>query len=472
MRIELLGGSTKEELESRIQRVAAAGKLSRFNGNVFEVLDSCNDFESNLKLIKRIIKMGHKSIIEHDYLVFALCDVTPIVEQTIIGNRLTSFTIKSRREVDFRTAGFYTPEFRNKNLEEHEKNEELKKKYNEHMQYLFNTYGEIVDKDVNVEDARFILPYCFHSNIIMGLDGRELEKLVISLRNGRLSRIQELKELGDRLYEIIKEEVPYLKVSLKNVENKDENQFEYIESISKRPEIKILDKPKILSYTPNADDVVVKSNIMYHYQCSEEKADEILKEMIKKDEHAREKIMNNILHKEERRELEQVSFSFQIPISLSILTHLTRHRMHSLLVPEFIPMWDMKNYVTPVTIKNKANDLFQEAIEKNMKMFEEFKDAGVAEEDLIYFYVGAQMLNVVTTMSARTLQWILRLRCCNKAQWQIRFIAQEIARKVSEVAPLIGKGLGPTCITDRYCGEGRECCGLIDKLLEADKNKA
>jgi thymidylate synthase (FAD) len=472
MRIELLGGSTKEELESRIQRVAAAGKLSRFNGNVFEVLDSCNDFESNLKLIKRIIKMGHKSIIEHDYLVFALCDVTPIVEQTIIGNRLTSFTIKSRREVDFRTAGFYTPEFRNKNLVEHEKNEELKKKYNEHMQYLFNTYGEIVDKDVNVEDARFILPYCFHSNIIMGLDGRELEKLVISLRNGRLSRIQELKELGDRLYEIIKEEVPYLKVSLKNVENKDENQFEYIESISKRPEIKILDKPKILSYTPNADDVVIKSNIMYHYQCSEEKADEILKEMIKKDEHAREKIMNNILHKEERRELEQVSFSFQIPISLSILTHLTRHRMHSLLVPEFIPMWDMKNYVTPVTVKNKANDIFQEAIEKNMKMFEEFKDAGVAEEDLIYFYVGAQMLNVVTTMSARTLQWILRLRCCNKAQWQIRFIAQEIARKVSEVAPLIGKGLGPTCITDRYCGEGRECCGLIDKLLEADKNKA
>ena len=472
MRIELLGGSTKEELESRIQRVAAAGKLSRFNGNVFEVLDSCNDFESNLKLIKRIIKMGHKSIIEHDYLVFALCDVTPIVEQTIIGNRLTSFTIKSRREVDFRTAGFYTPEFRNKNLVEHEKNEELKKKYNEHMQYLFNIYGEIVDKNVNVEDARFILPYCFHSNIIMGLDGRELEKLVISLRNGRLSRIQELKELGDRLYEIIKEEVPYLKVSLKNVENKDENQFEYIESISKRPEIKILDKPKILSYTPNADDVVIKSNIMYHYQCSEEKADEILKEMIKKDEHAREKIMNNILHKEERRELEQVSFSFQIPISLSILTHLTRHRMHSLLVPEFIPMWDMKNYVTPVTVKNKANDIFQEAIEKNMKMFEEFKDAGVAEEDLIYFYVGAQMLNVVTTMSARTLQWILRLRCCNKAQWQIRFIAQEIARKVSEVAPLIGKGLGPTCITDRYCGEGRECCGLIDKLLEADKNKA
>ena len=124
MKIELLGGCTKDELESRVQRVAAAGKLSRFPGNVFEVIESCDDYESNLKLIKRIIKMGHKSIIEHDYLVFALCDVTPIVEQTIIGNRLTSFTIKSRREVDFRNVGFYIPEFRNKDLELHNDNEE------------------------------------------------------------------------------------------------------------------------------------------------------------------------------------------------------------------------------------------------------------------------------------------------------------------------------------------------------------
>ena len=90
MKIELLGGGKKEELEERIKTIAAAGKLSRFSGNVFEVLESCDNYEKNLKLIKRIIKMGHKSIIEHDYLVFAISDITPIVEQTIIGNRLTS----------------------------------------------------------------------------------------------------------------------------------------------------------------------------------------------------------------------------------------------------------------------------------------------------------------------------------------------------------------------------------------------
>ena len=471
MKIELLGGCTKDELESRIQRVAAAGKLSRFPGNVFEVIESCDDYESNLKLVKRIIKMGHKSIIEHDYLVFALCDVTPIVEQTIIGNRLTSFTIKSRREVEFRNVGFYVPEFRDKDLNVHKDNEAIKEEYIAHMKNLFNIYGDIVDTEVKVEDARFVLPYSYHSNIIMGLDARELEKMIVSMRMGRLSRIQELKELGDLLYDVAKEYIPYLPATIKQMEVTDKNEFEYLESMYERPEIKIADKTSLISYTKNADDVILESMIMYHYQCSEKKAKDILKDMVKKDELAREKLMDTILHKEERRELEQVSFTFQIPISLAILTHLTRHRMHALLVPEFVPMWNLNNYVTPATIKAKEDTLalYEKAIKLNIEKFEEFKAKGIAEEDLIYFYLGAQMLNVVTTMNARNIQWVCRQRCCNKAQWQIRYIANDIQKQVKEVAPLLGKGLGATCMTDRVCNEGRECCGLIDKLLEADK---
>src|SRR5574344_1248518 len=172
MKIELLGGCSEKELEERVKKIAAAGKLSRFPGNVYEVLDSCDEFEKNLKLVKRIIKMGHKSIIEHDYLVFAICDVSPIIEQTIIGNRLASFTIKSRREVDFRTVGFYTPKFRDENGNLHKDNEKLQNKYKEYMQSLFDKYGSFVDRGIKTEDARFMLPYCYNSNIIMGLDGR------------------------------------------------------------------------------------------------------------------------------------------------------------------------------------------------------------------------------------------------------------------------------------------------------------
>lgn len=465
MEIKLLGGATKEELERRIRNVAAAGKLSRFPGNVFEVLEVSNDYESNLKMIKRIIKMGHKSIIEHDYLVFGLCDVTPIIEQTIIGSRLSSFTIKSRREVDFRTAGFYTPKFRDKNGEEIKASKEIEEKYKNHMQYLFNSYGDIVDLGISVEDARFILPYCYHSNIIMGLDGRELERMILSFTKGNLSKIQELKEFGEKLYEIVKEYVPYLVPGIEKVEENLESGFEYLEENYKKPEIKINSKPELISYNSNPDDVIINSYIMYHYQVSMDEAKKILEELEKKDKDVKEKIMDIILHKDERRELEQTSFTFQIPISLSILTHLTRHRMHSLLVPEFLPIWDMNNYIIPETIKenSKALEIYEKAVKKNIEVFEEFKK-DIYEEDLIYFYLGCQMLNVVTTMNARNLQWISRMRCCNKAQWQIRQIAWGMVNEVKEIAPLLGKGLGPTCMTDRYCGEGKESCGLIDKL--------
>ena len=468
MKIELLGGYTKDELDSRIKKVAAAGKLSRYPGNVLEVLETCNDTEKNIKLIKRIIGMGHKSIIEHDYLVFALCDVTPIVEQTIIGNRLTSFTIKSRREVDFRNVGFYIPDFRDKSLNIHKDNEKLKEKYITHMKYLFNTYGDIVDLGINKEDARFVLPYSYHSNIIMGLDARELEKLIISLVSGHLSKINDLKDFGNELLSITREYVPYLTDSIdKEMEkNTDDTSFKYLEDLCPRPEIKVIDKPKLISYTPDSDDVIINSSIMYHYQCDKNTANSIVEKAINKDSSFKEKFMNIILHKNESRELEQVQFTFQIPISLSILTHLTRHRTHSLLIPEFTPLWNFNNYVTPSTISTNVEclNLYKNAIQENIKMVDYFKSEGVIDEDLVHFYLGCQMLNVVTTLNARTAQWICRMRCCNKAQWQIRNIAKEIAKQINEVAPLLGKGLGPTCMTDLVCNEGKESCGLINTL--------
>lgn len=471
MQVELLGGCTKEELEYRVKKVAAAGKLSRFPGNVFEVLESCDEYEKNLKLVKRIIKMGHKSIIEHDYLVFALCDVSPIIEQTIIGNRLTSFTIKSRREVDFRNVGYYIPEFRDVNLKPHKDNEKIKEEYKNHMQSLFNFYADMVDDEINKEDARFIIPYSYHSNIIMGLNARELEKMVISFLYGRLSRLSEVRELGEKLYDLIKKYVPYLVDNIESQEKKDDNPFALLEENAPRPEIEILPEAKVIAHTENPDEVVLEAHVMYHYQCTREKAKEILKEMEARDSKIREKLMYVILNKPENRELEQVSFTIQIPISLSILTHLTRHRMHSLLVPEFVPMWNLNNYIVPNTIKEKGWEAkYREHVEKNIEVFNRFKAMGIAEEDLIYFYIGGQMCNVLTTMNARNIQWVCRMRCCNKAQWQIRNIANQIAAQVKIIAPLIGKGIGPTCITNHVCNEGRESCGLIDKILAKEED--
>ena len=164
MKIQMLGGNTQEEINRRLQVVASAGNLSRADGTVTQVFESHNDYESNLKLARAVIGYGHKSIAEHDYICFALENVTPIVEQTIIGYRLTSFTIKSRRNVDFRNVGFYIPDFHDKDGNILENNEELKNTYTKYMQSLFNKYGDLVDEELPVEDCRDILPYSYYSN--------------------------------------------------------------------------------------------------------------------------------------------------------------------------------------------------------------------------------------------------------------------------------------------------------------------
>ena len=63
-----------EEVERRLEIVSTAGRLSRNKGNVFDALgiSENNSFDKNLSFIKRVVKMGHDSITDHDYLVFAL----------------------------------------------------------------------------------------------------------------------------------------------------------------------------------------------------------------------------------------------------------------------------------------------------------------------------------------------------------------------------------------------------------------
>ena len=60
MKIVMLGGNTKKEIEKRLQIVAAAGNLSRADGTVTEVFESRNDYEANLKSENTYIKKQNK----------------------------------------------------------------------------------------------------------------------------------------------------------------------------------------------------------------------------------------------------------------------------------------------------------------------------------------------------------------------------------------------------------------------------
>jgi thymidylate synthase (FAD) len=213
------------------------------------------------------------------------------------------------------------------------------------------------------------------------------------------------------------------------------------------------------------DKDIIVSALMNRYQIDAVKARGIYDKLSYKD---KEEIMKVICTNKEQRELEQVSFTYQIPVSLAVLTHLTRHRMHSLLIPDFIPMWDLSKHIVPNSIKNKCLDVYEEIYDKNTKVFNEFKNNNVEEKDLVYFYLSGHKVNVTTNINGRTLEWISRMRCCNKAQWEIRNNVNEMVRLAKDVAPIYGKHLGATCDVYGYCPEGKECCGKVYTLKKGE----
>ena len=75
-------------------------------------------------------------------------------------------------------------------------------------------------------------------------------------------------------------------------------------------------------------------------------------------------------------------------------------------------------------------------------MFDYFKEQGVRDEDLIYFYLSGNACNITTTTNARNLEWMSRMRCCNKAQWEIRNIMNSCVEQAAEVSPLLGTIFG------------------------------
>ncbi len=457
-----------KEVQRKAEIVSTAGRLSRNPGTVSDVLKLSENktLEQNLSFVKRVISMGHDSILDHDYLVFVIENVSPIIEQTIIAERFSSFTIKSRREVDFSKVGFYTPDFHDKNGMILTDNSKIQEEYKKHEKSLFEDYKNLVSLGIPLEDARFVLPYSYYSNIIMGIDTHTLKDMIVKYTKTKYSKITELRKFGEKLYEIAQKQVPFIIDQIDKVaEKNDDSVSEFLKEKIKENSYNILDKPKLLSCTPNVDDTILLSAIMRRYQFDKEKAKKIFNNLCK-DETFKQELMKKIVFSSDKLELTQVNFEFQIPLSYAVLTHLTRHRTHHLMVPDFSPISDLTKFKTPPKIEKKCPQYYKEIFVKNLRMYEHFKnDYKVRDEDLIYFILSGNMVNIITNIDGKTLEHILKLRECTKAQWETRKMAVGIHDEIRTLndAVCFSNILGPTCETQGFCNEGKESCGRVLK---------
>ena len=189
--------------------------------------------------------------------------------------------------------------------------------------------------------------------------------------------------------------------------------------------------------------------------------------------------------------IEHASFTFGIEgVSRSLLAQITRHRMASFSVKSqrYVREGSFE-YVTPpeIAAEPEAKKIYDEIMaedqerydrlaiilkEKHIKTFiSEGKDektaARLAEkkaiEDARFVLPNACETQMVMTMNARSLMNFFKIRCCRRAQWEIRDVANQMLALVSAVAPNIFKNAGPSCLRGG-CSEGKMSCGKPDEV--------
>lgn len=105
--------------------------------------------------------------------------------------------------------------------------------------------------------------------------------------------------------------------------------------------------------------------------------------------------------------------------------------------------------------------LLEKFAEKHKKLYNSISK--IAQEDARFILPNACETKIVMTMNARSLFNFFKLRCCTRAQWEIRFLATEMLLAVLEIAPRIFKHAGPSCVRGK-CSEGAMSCGHPFKL--------
>lgn len=439
---------------------AAAARISTTRGTATAIFEKTH--RDNIgKLISNVIGIGHKTVIEHAVFNIAFENVSAFFEQFLIEFRLAAYTIKSRRYVDFSKMGFLHPDFRFvRDISETDK-KDVGLIFGNHINGLFNEYAGLEEKGVPREDARFILPYCYRSNIYCTVNARELVHIIYSAIYGRGKRFPELVHLGNQLLVQARQILPDVFDMVAHLECGAEDKESRLRTLLNgciQKENPPQSLTELTAYTPMPEQMVALAAMIVHTGGDTDTA----RQLIENTPELMRKVVEIVTSDRRKRELEQVNFTFRINgISLAGLTHLARHRIQSVMVPSFTEFGKSKTYLIPDSIASDPAVLekYRTIWERHDDVFGQLANAGVVAEDLVYLYLSGNLVDVITTMNGRELYHFMRLRTCNRAQWEIRAIAVDMLKKLRHIAPGLFSRVGPACFMDGQCPEGKLSCG-------------
>lgn len=112
-----------------------------------------------------------------------------------------------------------------------------------------------------------------------------------------------------------------------------------------------------------------------------------------------------------------------------------------------------------------ALEVFQRTMDDIRTSYQQLA-AMVHQEDARYVLPNACETKLVLTFNCRSLYNFFEHRCCDRAQWEIRRLANLMLAEVKKVAPVLFTKAGPPCVVRGLCPEGKMSCGRIDKQLK------
>lgn len=174
--------------------------------------------------------------------------------------------------------------------------------------------------------------------------------------------------------------------------------------------------------------------------------------------------------------IEHACFTFFVEgISRSLTHQLVRHRVASYTQQSmrYVDLTKSEAYfVRPESIAKheKLAKIFDDVMGQCKIAYDSLRKEGVPPEDSRFVLPIATQTKIAVTMNARELRHFFAMRCCLRAQWEIRQLADRILKICKSVAPSLFEGAGPSCVKLGYCPEGELTCGKLDQVLRVKRD--
>ena len=225
-------------------------------------------------------------------------------------------------------------------------------------------------------------------------------------------------------------------------------------------------KVNLIKYTPEPEKMIaVAARLCY----SPVGVDELENELSDKDI---EKLVKFVIKSGHHSTVEHINFTFAVEGVSRALTHqLVRHRIasYSQQSQRYIKFRDNLKYITPPSLKKDRDirEKYDSLILSIHNLYMEMLDSGIESEDARYILPNALETKIIVSMNARELLHFFTVRCCNRAQWEIRELAIRMLKLVKKVAPLVFQKAGPNCLRGP-CREGKFSCGNPPEASDFD----